>query len=179
MDLCLAILPWTILKRLGLNKKERIGVLIAMSMGVFAALTSIAKTAALGGISNPDTIATVGLMILATAEISLSIVGASIPSLRVLIKNTMNIHSVPHFYQYYRTETPSHFSPISSVLSSNGRHPAILSRVRRDSHFCDPIGLSATISRPDSALKRNWSSTKATDFGLQHCETATYERTGD
>lgn len=40
---------------MSLNRKERVGVLLAMSMGVFAGFTSIAKTATLGAISNPDT----------------------------------------------------------------------------------------------------------------------------
>lgn len=54
-DICLALLPWTIISRMTLNKKERLGVLLAMSTGIIAGLTSIAKTATLGAISNPDT----------------------------------------------------------------------------------------------------------------------------
>jgi len=34
MDIVLALLPWKIILSLTLNKKERIGVLLAMSMGV-------------------------------------------------------------------------------------------------------------------------------------------------
>lgn len=34
MDICLALLPWTIIQKLSLNRKERLGVLVAMSMGV-------------------------------------------------------------------------------------------------------------------------------------------------
>jgi len=34
MDIFLALLPWKIILTLSLNKKEKIGVVIAMSMGV-------------------------------------------------------------------------------------------------------------------------------------------------
>ncbi|OIW27623.1 hypothetical protein CONLIGDRAFT_441448 [Coniochaeta ligniaria NRRL 30616] len=180
MDLCLAILPWTIIRRLSLNRKERLGVLIAMSMGVFAGLTSIAKTATLGAISNPDAIATIALMILATAEISLSIIAASIPSLRVLIRNTMQVHSIPHFYRYHRTETPSRVSQVPSGLSSDRGHLAIPSPARKGSNFSDFTKFSSPLNSPDSALKRNWPGTTAasvlySDFELQHRETTAYE----
>lgn len=180
MDLCLAILPWTIIRRLSLNRKERLGVLIAMSMGVFAGLTSIAKTATLGAISNPDAIATITLMILATAEISLSIIAASIPSLRVLIRNTMKVYSVPHFYRYHRTASPADSSQIKSGMSSDRGHLAIPSPIRKESDFSDFTHGSTPLSSPDSALKRNWpgtmcSSVLDSDFDLQHRETVTYE----
>jgi hypothetical protein len=180
MDLCLAILPWTIIRRLSLNRKERLGVLISMSIGIFAGITSIAKTATLGGISNPDVIATISLMILATAEISLSIIAASIPALRVLINNTMKVHSVPHFYRYHRTETPSHSSQIRSGLSSDRGRLAIPSPSRKESNFSDFTEFPTPLSTPDSTVKRTWPGTTATsvldsDFELQHCETTTYE----
>lgn len=34
MDILLATIPWWIINRRSLNKKERLGVLVAMSMGV-------------------------------------------------------------------------------------------------------------------------------------------------
>ena len=34
MDIILALLPWRIVLTLTLNKKEKIGVLLAMSMGI-------------------------------------------------------------------------------------------------------------------------------------------------
>lgn len=77
-----------------------------------AGVTSIAKTATLSAIKNPDTskwtsslvyiylhnngetqVATVSLMILATAETAITIVAASIPVLRVFIRNTMQSQS--------------------------------------------------------------------------------------
>ncbi|KAB5585551.1 hypothetical protein GE09DRAFT_29757 [Coniochaeta sp. 2T2.1] len=181
MDICLAILPWTIIRRLSLNRKERLGVLIAMSMGVFAGLTSIAKTATLGAIANPDVIATLALMILATAEISLSIIAASIPSLRVLVRNTMRVHSIPHFYRYHRSdETRSNTSNGQSYQSSDRGRLAIPSPDRKESNFSEFTQYSTPLSSPDSALKRDWHGTVASsvldsEFKLQHREHTTYE----
>lgn len=123
MDILLAALPWRIINRRSLNGKERLGVLVAMSMGVFAGMTSIAKTATLSAISNPDTISSVSLMILATAETAITIIAASIPVLRVLIKNTMrdHSHSTPHLYRYFNDQntqpSQNHYRPPSPALT--------------------------------------------------------------
>lgn len=45
MDITLALLPWKFLWGLQMKPKEKIGVGIAMSMGVFAGATAIVKTA--------------------------------------------------------------------------------------------------------------------------------------
>jgi hypothetical protein len=153
MDICLAILPWTIIKTMALNRKERLGVLIAMSMGIVAGLTSIAKTATLSGISNPDAQATISLMILATSEIALSIIAASIPALRVLIRNTMKVYSVPHFYRYYRTgdnqSSDNHRSLTRPSPTPDGK----------SSEFSDSNRFVSPLSSPDSVFKRNWDPT--------------------
>lgn len=40
MDVILALLPWKIILTLTLNKKEKIGVLLAMSMGVLCVISA-------------------------------------------------------------------------------------------------------------------------------------------
>ena len=156
MDIVLAFLPWWIINRRSLNRKERLGVLLAMSMGAFAGATSIAKTAFLPAIANADTsmllftlsnvftcllpaVYSVNLMILATAETAITIMAASIPVLRVLIKNTMKSYSIPRFYRSFRTEAtyntgdsklmsstaPSSSSPGSSQFSRKVISPPI------------------------------------------------------
>ena len=89
-------------------------------------MTSIGKTATLWGIKDPDSsefgradysknivyadislkVSSVPVMILATAEIAITIIAASIPVLRVLIKNTLRGQSVPHLYHYYNSQDP-------------------------------------------------------------------------
>jgi hypothetical protein len=41
MDIILAILPWRIVWNLTMNKKEKVGVLLAMSMGVLYAASDV------------------------------------------------------------------------------------------------------------------------------------------
>lgn len=54
MDIILALLPWKILWGLQMRKKEKIGVAIAMSMGIFAGITSFIKTSKLTVLENVD-----------------------------------------------------------------------------------------------------------------------------
>lgn len=44
MDLVLAFLPWKFIWSLQMSQKEKIGVVIAMSMGVFAGVAAALKT---------------------------------------------------------------------------------------------------------------------------------------
>jgi len=44
MDIALALLPWKLIWGLQMKKRERLGVAIAMSCGVFAGITAIIKT---------------------------------------------------------------------------------------------------------------------------------------
>lgn len=44
MDITLALLPWSVVWKLQMKKKERFGCAFAMSMGVFAGITGIIKT---------------------------------------------------------------------------------------------------------------------------------------
>ena len=43
MDIVLALLPWKLVWPLNMRRKEKIGVIVAMSMGVFAGITAIIK----------------------------------------------------------------------------------------------------------------------------------------
>ena len=43
MDLVLALLPWKLVWPLNMQRKEKIGAIVAMSMGVFAGITGIIK----------------------------------------------------------------------------------------------------------------------------------------
>ncbi|SPN99516.1 uncharacterized protein DNG_02368 [Cephalotrichum gorgonifer] len=84
-DIVLALMPWWIIARNSMNMKERIGLLVCMSLGVFAGLTSFAKIVTLSAITNDDMIHTVPLNILGIGEAAVTIVAASIPVLRALL----------------------------------------------------------------------------------------------
>ncbi|OBT66953.1 hypothetical protein VE03_04274 [Pseudogymnoascus sp. 23342-1-I1] len=85
MDILLALLPWKIITPIVTNKRETIGVLIAMSMGVVAGIVSFLKIRTITSIGDENT-TNVNLFIFGTAEGATSIMAASIPVLRALIK---------------------------------------------------------------------------------------------
>ncbi|KAK1779635.1 hypothetical protein QBC45DRAFT_392316 [Copromyces sp. CBS 386.78] len=91
MDIVLAVLPWHIIWSLTLsmqiNRHEKLGVLVAMSMGVFAGVISIVKATELPAIGNSNfTFASTNLVILGIAESAITIMAASIPILRALLR---------------------------------------------------------------------------------------------
>ncbi|KAF2279817.1 uncharacterized protein EI97DRAFT_187630 [Westerdykella ornata] len=95
-DFSLAILPWFIIWKVQMNKREKFGVCLAMSMGVLAGTTGIVKTIFLPtmGHSAHKDFSWDGydLLIWSCAESSATIIGASIPFLRVLVKNVASTH---------------------------------------------------------------------------------------
>ena len=54
MDLILAIIPWKIIMNLQMQTKEKIGVALAMSMGVFAAGSAFIKCSSLPELGGRD-----------------------------------------------------------------------------------------------------------------------------
>ncbi|ETS78578.1 hypothetical protein PFICI_10640 [Pestalotiopsis fici W106-1] len=87
MDITLAIIPWHILWGLSIDRKEKFSALGAMSMGIFAGITSFVKIYAIQDSGNADIADTVQLVVLATAEIAVTIIAASIPILRALARD--------------------------------------------------------------------------------------------
>ncbi|KAK0623971.1 hypothetical protein B0T14DRAFT_545214 [Immersiella caudata] len=88
MDFALALLPWQMLAKLQMRRKEKIGVGLAMSMGVVAGIAAIVKTVNLDKLHNSqDLYETIPLFIWDTVEAAVTIVAASIPVLRVLIRD--------------------------------------------------------------------------------------------
>ncbi|GAB1317733.1 Rhodopsin domain-containing protein [Madurella fahalii] len=85
MDIILALLPWKIIWDLTINKKEKLGVLVAMSTGILAGIMSFLKIKTLYVIGNSNA-TTVDLFIFGTAEPATAIMAASIPVLRALIR---------------------------------------------------------------------------------------------
>lgn len=54
MDIVLALLPWQVIWGLQLNFKEKIGVGIAMSMGMLAGIVAFVKCSALPAVNGDD-----------------------------------------------------------------------------------------------------------------------------
>ncbi|KAL4908114.1 hypothetical protein BDW74DRAFT_97192 [Aspergillus multicolor] len=85
-DFLLALLPWTIVWSLQM-KKEKLGVAIAMSLGIFAGAAAIVKTTYLVKLSEKSdfTWKIVPLLNWAAVEDALTVIAASIPTLKPLL----------------------------------------------------------------------------------------------
>lgn len=79
-------MAWTIVASLRLRTlRERVGVAIALSMGVLAGAASIAKTAVLPTVKGGDTsYAAASVHVWSVAEPTITVAAASIPMLRIL-----------------------------------------------------------------------------------------------
>ncbi|XXG98193.1 molecular chaperone [Hypoxylon texense] len=87
VDFSFALIPWFVIMNLRMRKREKLGVAIAMSCGVIAGITAIVKCVylpllAMGTFSTQGTT----LAIWFVAEPSVTIIAASIPVLRALVK---------------------------------------------------------------------------------------------
>ncbi|KAK4223848.1 hypothetical protein QBC38DRAFT_548146 [Podospora fimiseda] len=87
MDIVLALLPWKFLWGLQMKTSEKIGVGFAMSMGIFAGITAIIKTTMVPRMLSDDFADGIDLWIWNIAEVSVTVIAASIPMLRVLVRD--------------------------------------------------------------------------------------------
>ncbi|KAK4040973.1 hypothetical protein C8A01DRAFT_35029 [Parachaetomium inaequale] len=86
MDFTLAALPWTFLYSISLKKREKMGILVAMSMGIIAGAVAIAKCAMLPQLGSGDSYNEVELYIWDVTESTVTVMAACIPTLRVLLR---------------------------------------------------------------------------------------------
>ncbi|KAF2477262.1 uncharacterized protein BDR25DRAFT_195757, partial [Lindgomyces ingoldianus] len=88
-DMLLAACPWLIIRHLQMNRKEKAGVIVAMSFGIVGGITAAVKTSFLPGMIRwkDPLFDAADLLIWATLESSLCIIAASIPFLRVLVRD--------------------------------------------------------------------------------------------
>ncbi|CAK7230268.1 hypothetical protein SBRCBS47491_007529 [Sporothrix bragantina] len=88
MDFSLALFPSFLIWNLQMKKTEKYAVIFAMSLGVFAGITAIIKTYFISGSqrSKDFTFTTANLLIWSGAETAVTIIAASLPFLRLLLK---------------------------------------------------------------------------------------------
>ncbi|KAE8155090.1 hypothetical protein BDV25DRAFT_37723 [Aspergillus avenaceus] len=134
MDFVLALLPWVVIWKLQMRRREKFGIAVAMSLGIFAAATAFIKTTKLTNVSNlaDYTYACSEILIWASAETGLTIFAASIPSLRVLFIRMRS--------SYDRTDEPS-----SEAHDSSSRKP----KKRARSRYLDSYHSSEAITLPE------------------------------
>ncbi|KAM7211087.1 hypothetical protein V8F06_013528 [Rhypophila decipiens] len=116
MDIALALLPWKVIWKLQMRLKEKVGVALAMSMGIVAGITGLVKTSKITVMLSHDFADGVDLFIWGNAETTTTIIAASIPILRVLIRD------VTHSRHYYRHRARYDSGKQSSVTATSSRH---------------------------------------------------------
>ncbi|KAI1422472.1 hypothetical protein F5Y12DRAFT_762757 [Xylaria sp. FL1777] len=87
MDILLALLPWKIIWKMDMSRKERFGAICAMSLGLFAGIIALAKIYALIGTFQANMNSSVQLVVLSIAESAVTIMASSIPILRALARD--------------------------------------------------------------------------------------------
>jgi len=88
MDFVLALLPWKVIWKLQMKRKEKVGVAVAMSMGIFAGVTAIVKTTEIPTLDSPDfSYVAAPLVLWSAAESAVTIMAASIPVLRTIFRD--------------------------------------------------------------------------------------------
>ncbi|KAI1636242.1 hypothetical protein F4809DRAFT_390719 [Biscogniauxia mediterranea] len=130
MDFVLAFLPWKILMGMPMLRREKIGLAVAMSMGVIAGVTGIVKSVQVLSMTSPDlTYARTDLTIWTLAEPAVTIMAASIPILRMLYRE---LKSSQCSYSRSRSKTTqSNGAPEKTRPSSKSRK----SHYGRNSHY--------------------------------------------
>ena len=86
MDFVLAILPWPVVMKLNMKRKEKITIACGLSLGVFAGACSIVRTVELRTLSSKENYVydTAPMLLWSSSEICLTIICACIPVLRPL-----------------------------------------------------------------------------------------------
>jgi len=142
MDFALAALPWKLLAALQMRKKEKIGAGLAMSMGFLAGIAAIVKTANLHHLHYGELYDTVQLFIWDTTEAAVTIVAASIPVLRVLIRDVRTNYAKSGRSKTGMSRTAGGTrSKVSNIVMSN------LSKSERESSKFHPMD-----SRSDKSI---------------------------
>ncbi|KAK9424519.1 hypothetical protein SUNI508_03395 [Seiridium unicorne] len=134
MDIILAIIPWTVIMKLNMAINEKLGVAICMSLAVVAGVTSIVRCINVRLLYEEDFTYESGILAMWTAaELSVTIMAASIPVLRILIRNIVTHRSYSQSGGNGEFAGNTHTSVVSSKrglknsLSSSGGAESVTS----------------------------------------------------
>ncbi|KAJ4288799.1 hypothetical protein N0V88_007126 [Collariella sp. IMI 366227] len=122
MDIVLAVLPWKFLWGLQMKRKEKVGVIVAMSLGIVAGITAMVKTAKLPTMLLRDSAESLQIWYWGNAEVCFSIIAACIPMLRVLVRDVKS-SSRGYHSRYYADKDPG-------ATANHSRFVTITSRAR-------------------------------------------------
>ncbi|KAF4430925.1 hypothetical protein F53441_13935 [Fusarium austroafricanum] len=125
LDFVLALLPWVILMRMTMRRRERLGVAVAMSLGAIAGITGIVKAVLVVSMKSDDiTYDRVDLTIWTLTEPAASIMAICIPVLRMLYRE---LKSGSRSYNKNKTNT--------NPLDGDTRHTAAGTNTRASKRY--------------------------------------------
>ncbi|KAG9228466.1 hypothetical protein BJ875DRAFT_435271 [Amylocarpus encephaloides] len=103
-DFVLATLPWFILWNLKMKQKDKILIASSMSLGFFAMICGIVRAIDLQGLTarSDYSYETVGLILWSSTELMVTILTATIPTLRPLYSKIRGYHSSNEAYEMRR-----------------------------------------------------------------------------
>ncbi|KAJ4111322.1 hypothetical protein NW768_011896 [Fusarium equiseti] len=117
LDFVLALLPWAILMRMTMRRRERLGVAVAMSLGAIAGMTGIVKSVLVVNMKSQDiTYDRVDLTIWTLTEPAASIMAICIPVLRMLYHE---LKSSSRSYNKNKTNTTPHDHETRNTVPSS------------------------------------------------------------
>ncbi|KAK4167023.1 hypothetical protein QBC43DRAFT_349847 [Cladorrhinum sp. PSN259] len=137
-DIILALLPWHLVWGLQIKRREKIGVVVAMSMGVFAGVTAFVKASKILTLGGKNfTYQGTALLAWTAAEISTTIIASCIPVLRVLFRELRDGSVRRHRWHGIVTYKLSHSGGTSSgrsrgTANQNSRGAAVFGSARSD-----------------------------------------------
>ncbi|KAK0733788.1 hypothetical protein B0T26DRAFT_685727 [Lasiosphaeria miniovina] len=144
-DVMLALIPWKILFRFRMYGREKVGVAVSMSMGVFAGIACIVKLTTLPLLEKGDfTYYGKPLVLWGFTEASLTIVAASIPFLRSLWPTPARTQELPSL----EVPTANRHSETANA-AHGGRRKGIWSEASTTA----PVHLEDSTGRGESAYE--------------------------
>ncbi|KAJ5946083.1 hypothetical protein N7454_002922 [Penicillium verhagenii] len=128
MDLVLAFFPWIILWKIQMKKRDKFGIMIAMSLGIFASIAAFIKTSKLVNVSNINSCTPI--LLWASAETGLTIFACSIPTLRILLVRVRSTNKAKYSskicnrtnFGHNKMRSDPYYHLNSDLITLNGRN---------------------------------------------------------
>ncbi|KAI4622512.1 uncharacterized protein J4E87_006454 [Alternaria ethzedia] len=126
MDISLALLPWKVLWNLQMRTAEKIGVGVAMSLGILAGVTSILRARYVEQLQTQDlSYQAYNSVIWSTADTAMTVVATSIPVLRVFFKQAVNT-AISHYHNSTNRSNKSKSTGTGSTPSNPSNNASTL-----------------------------------------------------
>jgi hypothetical protein len=147
-----------------MSKKEKVGVIIAMSLGCLAGITAAVKTSTLPGIGKfkDPTFQLADLLIWSNAEVAVTIIAASIPFFRVLLKHIAS--------SYDRSKPPKNSYRLESYGAERATIGTGSKRVKEIERIGDDDWSERGIMEDGTIINNGVSIMKSSEITIEYAE---------